>query len=1100
MVKEALMGLSAMCVLFAPSARAAGASSASTPYMGTIAIPGTVNASNFDDGGEGVAYHDTTPGNTGMAYRTTDVDLEYSSDGKTNVGWIAAGEWLNYSVNVAAAGSYLLEARVASAGQGGTFHVEFGGANVTGSLTIPDTGGWQTWTTISKQVTLPAGAQFMRVVFDTSVSNAVGNLLWIRFTGPSSTPYTGTPITLPGTFHAETFDDGGEGVGYHDTTAGNSGGQFRTSDVDIETSSLGGYDVGWIDDGEWLRYSVNVMSAGSYTLQFRVASPFSTGRMHVAVGSVTSDPIVIPNTGDWQNWTLVKVNATLSAGPQAMTLVFDTGGFNVADISVTPAASTPFTGTAIALPGVFHAEAFDNGGEGIAYHDTSMGNSGGQFRTTDVDIEASSLGGYDVGWIDDGEWLRYSVNVASAATYTLQFRVASPYSSGRMHAIIGGVTTDPILIPNTGGWQNWTQVSVKVALAAGPQTMTLVFDAGNFNVADITAALAGSTPYTGTAIALPGAFHAEAFDNGGEGVAYHDTTAGNSGGQFRTTDVDIEASSLGGYDVGWIGDGEWLRYSVNVATAGAYKLQFRVASPYATGRMHTVIGGVSSDTIAIPQTGDWQNWTVVTVNMTLSAGQQILTLLFDAGGFNVADIMASANQQVGTGGAPTSYEATTDRIVRTKPPLPTLGAAGYKFADPAFGSALLRVTDANTRPTSPGVSFRTPSAGPQAAWNADSTRFWTTSTDGAILPWSFDAASMTASRIPGPGDGGLQLVFYVEPQFSSINPNLIYGVPTGGNMRTVTSFDFTTGSYTPLLDLDTLVPGLSGYSGSLMTAGAPTENLMVIFGGAGQDLHHYALWSPLNNFGAKKLVDTLASTINGVPTNITLNFKLHAATIDRSGRYIYLHPTGVDLAAPRYASPAYIWDTTTDLIVALTTGGVDGGTNTLSGGHGAAGWGYDVNHDCCTYSSWDAAQWQIRSLSSPLVTADMISPVLTPQEIYLSDHDTWMNSSAANPLVPIISATFRYYINMVPWRAWDDEIIAIETAAQPATVWRFAHHRSNVANDANAAAEYFWYEPRPSVSPNGQWVIFTSNWEKTLGTDTRDGGTARQDVFLLKLQ
>src|SRR5262249_43878445 len=153
--------------------------------------------------------------------------------------------------------------------------------------------------------------------------------------------------------------------------------------------SLGGYDVGWIADNEWLRYSVNVMSAGAYTLQFRVASPFSAGRMHVAVGGVTSDPIVIPNTGGWQNWTFVKVSATLSAGPQAMTLVFDTGGFNVADISVTPTASTPFTGTAIALPGVFHAEAFDNGGEGVAYHDTSAGNSGGQFRTTDVDIEAS---------------------------------------------------------------------------------------------------------------------------------------------------------------------------------------------------------------------------------------------------------------------------------------------------------------------------------------------------------------------------------------------------------------------------------------------------------------------------------------------------------------------------------------------------------------------------------------------------------------------------------------------------------------------------------------------------------------------------------------
>jgi hypothetical protein len=157
------------------------ATAGSSPFTGTpFALPGTIEAEQFDNGGQGVAYNDVTAGNTGTAYRQTDVDLEPASENGYDVGWISAGEWLKYTVNVVSAGSYLFEARVASLGQGGTFHVEAGGVNVTGPLTIPDTGGWQRWVTVSKTITVPAGNQVLRVVFDASGVNAVGNLNWIR--------------------------------------------------------------------------------------------------------------------------------------------------------------------------------------------------------------------------------------------------------------------------------------------------------------------------------------------------------------------------------------------------------------------------------------------------------------------------------------------------------------------------------------------------------------------------------------------------------------------------------------------------------------------------------------------------------------------------------------------------------------------------------------------------------------------------------------------------------------------------------------------------------------------------------------------------------
>jgi hypothetical protein len=156
-----------------------------------------------------------------------------------------------------------------------------------------------------------------------------------------------------------------------------------------------------------------------------------------------------------------------------------------------------------------------------------------------------------------------------------------------------------VSIPATGGWQTWKTVSVPVTLAAGKQMLTLRADAGQFNVDSIVVASAASsttspTPYGGTAAAIPGTIQAENFDNGGKGVAYSDTTSGNSGGAYRSTDVDIELASGGGYDIGWIAAGEWLNYTVNVATAGTYTVKLRVAAPTSGSALHVGFNNTSN--------------------------------------------------------------------------------------------------------------------------------------------------------------------------------------------------------------------------------------------------------------------------------------------------------------------------------------------------------------------------------------------------------------------------------------------------------------------------------------------------------------------------
>ena len=158
-----------------------------SPYGGTArAIPGTIEAEHYDLGGEGCAYHDTTAGNSGNVLRTDGVDLQAASEGGHNIGWVAAGEWLRYTVNVTAAGQYTLELRMAATAAGRPRRVD----GVDGDrqhLPIPNTGNYQTYATItSRSVTLAAGVQVLQVLFNPSSQN----LTWISFTFLGCTPET----------------------------------------------------------------------------------------------------------------------------------------------------------------------------------------------------------------------------------------------------------------------------------------------------------------------------------------------------------------------------------------------------------------------------------------------------------------------------------------------------------------------------------------------------------------------------------------------------------------------------------------------------------------------------------------------------------------------------------------------------------------------------------------------------------------------------------------------------------------------------------------------------------------------------------------------
>jgi peptidoglycan/xylan/chitin deacetylase (PgdA/CDA1 family) len=169
-----------------------GTTCTATPFGGTArAIPGTIQAEDYDEGGQPCAYSDTTTANQGGQYRTAEgVDIQVTTDtgGGFNIGYVQAAEYLNYTVNVATAGNYKLEARVATTAAGKSIDVFMGSTLIANDLAVTNTGNYQTFATVSiPSVSLAAGTQTLKVVFN----QASMNLNWLKFTAlVSCTPET----------------------------------------------------------------------------------------------------------------------------------------------------------------------------------------------------------------------------------------------------------------------------------------------------------------------------------------------------------------------------------------------------------------------------------------------------------------------------------------------------------------------------------------------------------------------------------------------------------------------------------------------------------------------------------------------------------------------------------------------------------------------------------------------------------------------------------------------------------------------------------------------------------------------------------------------
>lgn len=237
--------------------------------------------------------------------------LENASDigGGKNIGYFDAGDWLNYEkteLTIPTTGSYKITYRVANRDAGGVMLLKnLATGAVIDTISIPKTGGWQTWVDVERTVTLQQGAAKLQLYAQ------VGgfNVNWFKIESADT-------AALPKLIQAESYSSMA-GIVFESTT-----------------DAGGGSGAGYLDVGDWLNYEkadLTIPSAGDYKVTYRVANRNAGGVLllkDVATGTVM-DTITIPKTGGWQTWVDVVHTVKFNQGLAKLQLYVQAGGFNI---------------------------------------------------------------------------------------------------------------------------------------------------------------------------------------------------------------------------------------------------------------------------------------------------------------------------------------------------------------------------------------------------------------------------------------------------------------------------------------------------------------------------------------------------------------------------------------------------------------------------------------------------------------------------------------------------------------------------------------------------------------------------------------------------
>ncbi|CAM9771595.1 unnamed protein product, partial [Scytosiphon promiscuus] len=526
-------------------------------------LPGTVQAEDFDSGGEGVAYHDSnTYDEGGSNYREGEgVDLQRSTAGTIAVAWSEPGEWISYTVQHPGNKTIVQDVSVRYSTLGASNGIalaldldypskcpllrEEDEQIIMLDSNLPETRSYFDWAwTQNYSVALAPGPHVVTLCF---IGNAVVNVDLFKFVGSDcgdgvcqwaddvetcetcsqdcqECPSAFLTLAVPGEVQAEDFDLGGEGVGFHENecvstpTKNCTAVRGMLSDYRNESFQEGLVELreaantvswGWTSVGEWLTYTIIVTATADYNITFRYASA-ATAQADIFLNAPTCD---IHDDEDVFLGSLMMPGSGGEAGPFSRT--------------------APLT---IRLE--------------VGQHNIRVCVATGGFTLDEMTFDLQSTGmcnddgTCDVGDDEGCESCQQDCNCSQ------------------------------------GDWFGSTMASV------------------------------------------PGFVEAYTFDEGENGVAYYDDTDENLGlvGPRTGASVDLEAGGDGSFHVAYGIPGEWLKYTVYASESGFFSVRARYATmgngtalsitvdDGTNGSCEDVLKSVVLFNASLPSTGGWDVW------------------------------------------------------------------------------------------------------------------------------------------------------------------------------------------------------------------------------------------------------------------------------------------------------------------------------------------------------------------------------------------------------------------------------------------------------------------------------------------------------------
>ena len=165
----------------------------------------------------------------------------------------------------------------------------------------------------------------------------------------NSIPISYSNFSPPGLLPAIDYDSGNNSVSYFDnwvedpnkfspeTKSWNNGWSYRNDGVDIGSTIINNqknYYVGWIEAGEWMRYTIKPEEPGNYKMMVEIASYINGSSLSVEFDSgMNAGPINLPNTNGWSNgWRVVNIGNVAISDETSFKILADVGGFNIKNI------------------------------------------------------------------------------------------------------------------------------------------------------------------------------------------------------------------------------------------------------------------------------------------------------------------------------------------------------------------------------------------------------------------------------------------------------------------------------------------------------------------------------------------------------------------------------------------------------------------------------------------------------------------------------------------------------------------------------------------------------------------------------------------------